>query len=52
MALARILNFGLVSHAQKVHRVKSESHFVDGGLDASIFEAADVAHGIPQHLQD
>ena len=52
MAMARILNFGLVSLTQKVHRVKSESHFVDGSLDTSVFEAAEVAHCIPQHLKD
>ena len=52
MAMARIRNFCLVSLTQKVHRVKSESHFVDGSLNTSVFEAAEVPHGIPQHLKD
>ena len=50
--MARILNFGLVSLAQQVHRAESESHFVDGSLDTSVFEAVEVAHGIPKHLKD
>ena len=50
--MARIINFGLVSLAQQVHRVESESHFVYGSLDTSVFEAIEVAHGISQHLKD
>jgi len=52
MAMARILNFGLVSLAQKVHRVESDSQFIDGSLDTSVLEAVEVSHGIPQHLKD
>jgi hypothetical protein len=52
MAMTRILNFGLVSLAQKVHRVESDSQFIDGSLDTSVLEAVEVAHGIPQHLKD
>ena len=52
MAMTRILNFGLVSLAQKVHRVESDSQFIDGSLDTSVLEAIEVTHGIPQHLKD
>ena len=47
MAVTIILSCRLVSLTQEVHRIKSESHFVDRSLYTSVFEAAEVGHGIP-----